>query len=353
MLMSHCFRFGSRLPWLGAFVVLGCGSAPPAYVPGQTVMCDNQPRTLVDCSAHANLRHDVVKANAGIKQLGFDVGGGYESAALGQVRESTEQLALQLESACRDYNACVTDANTYLQVKDQVSARLSKHLNLVAEQQTHPSAALGDAIWSNAVPDQAEQRLVLRYNVQSRQAGRFVAHASGDALTSGTELRVDIEVNRDAYVYLVLVTPHDNPMALYPNPDLRTQNPLRGTQRVSLPPSGVSLILDQHPGVEHLQFIASVNPLPRLEASLEALRVQPRAANTGDTTKLKFLQDVGALICKPKRNTAPHVAGTRVDCDDTPGRGLLLVRTDAETDQQVAATPNDDVVVLQHEITHR
>lgn len=351
--MAPCFRFRWLLPSFAALVVFGCGSAPEPYVPGQTVVCDNQPRTLVDCSAHANLRHDVVEANAGIKQLGFDVGGGYESAALGQVRESTEQLALQLESACRDYNACVTNADTYLQVKDQVSARLSKHLNLVAEQQTHPSATLGDAIWSNAVPDQAEQRLILRYDVQSRQAGRFVAHASGDALTSGTELRIDIEVSRDAYVYLVLVTPHDNPMALYPNPDLRTQNPLRAAQRVSLPPSGVSLVLDQHPGIEQLQFVASLNPLPRLEASLEALRVQPRAAGTSDAPRLKFLEDVGALLCVPKRNTTPRIAGTRVDCDDTPSRGLVLVQTSAATDQQVAAVPNDDVVVLQHEITHR
>lgn len=327
-------------------------------------MCDSQPRTLVDCSAHANLRHDVVQANAGIKQLGFDVGGHYESAALGQVRESTEQLALQLESACRDYNACVTDPSTYLQVKDQVSARLSKHLNLLAEQRANPSAALGDAIWSNAVPEQAEQRLILRYNVLSRQGGHFVTHASGDALASGTELRIDLEVNRDAYVYLVLVTPHDKPMALYPNPDLGTRNPLRGAQRVSLPPSGISLVLDQHPGVEQLEFIASLAPVPRLEASIEALRVQPRAPNANEAARLKFLDDVGALLCTPQLNTAtpntvtpntaPQVAGTRVACNNSPSRGLLLVRTDASNaDQQVAATPNDDVVVLQHEITHR
>jgi hypothetical protein len=314
---------------------------------------------VVDCSAYATLKHEVIEANADLKDLGFDLGGRYESEALAQVRESTEQLALALESACRDYNACVKDANGYVDFKNQALARLSKHLNLATEQQGRVSAAVGDRIWSNALPEAAARRLVLSYSVSSRQGASFVAHTSGQALTSGTELRIGMQTNRDAYIYVVLLTQTCHPQALFPNPNFAGANPLRGGTRLAIPPPDVALMLDRQLGTEHLEFIASLAPLTQLESSLEAVAVsKPRktTSNAATTTdvRVNLLTDVGKLICAPRLTSQLRIGGTRVDCGDALGRGLVLAKREgAVADTQVAATPNDDVVVLQHEILHR
>jgi len=324
-------------------------------------MCDGQSRTLVDCSAYDNLEHQVLEANAGIQSLGFGLGGRYESEALSQVRESTEQLTVALESACRDYNACVTDQHRYLKFKDETVARLSKHLSLVADLEHYTSAGLGNEIWSNALPEAAAKRLVLSYTVSSRQGARFVPHTSGATLTSGTQLRIALETTPEAYVYVVLITPHENPVALFPNSALGGKNPVRAGQPIVIPPADVSLLLDAQPGTEHLEFIASLAPLTQLESSLRALPVAQRSSSTtaaataGSTTSARtdLLTDIGKLICIPQMATQLRIAGTRVDCGDAPNRGLVLVkRADSAAQAQIAATPNDDTVVLQHEIVH-
>jgi hypothetical protein len=178
-------------------------------------------------------------------------------------------------------------------------------------------------------------------------------------LTSGTELRIELETNRTAYVYLVLVTPNEAPLALLPNPNFGAANPVPANSRISLPPPDVTLLLDRHPGTEHLEFIASLTPIAGLESSLAALSVSKPSAPASKVTassrvRTDLLTDIGKLICAPRLTDALRIAGTRAECGDVPNRGLLLVKRDPSAlEGQIAATPNDDVVVYQHEILHR
>src|SRR5690606_13756711 len=159
---------------LGASLLApACTHFPERLAPSSPVLCDGAERPRVDCSATHALRSQVLQANAGLLQIGLGFEGKYETHALEQVRESTEHLALNLESMCEDYNACVLDRARYVEETARIRELLSRHLRLATEQRGSAGPLRGDELWSNARPDLARARLSLAYRVEVKNGSEF------------------------------------------------------------------------------------------------------------------------------------------------------------------------------------
>ena len=335
----------------------GCTSLPGRVEPSSPVVCDGAERPRVDCSASRALRSQVLEVNAGLSQIGLGFQGKYESHALQQVRESTEHLALNLESMCDDYNACVLDRARYVEETARIRELLSRHLRLAAERREDAhDPGRGDQLWSNARPDLAQARLSLGYRVEALRGGTFQAHRSGEVLRTGDEVRFVLEPSRDAFVYVLLLSSQGTSARLFPLPELGLDNPVPGGEHLTVPPPArVRLQLDANTGVEHLQIVASSKPLEGLAAA----STPPPPGTRADAARApRILREVGLLLC-PDAPVATLEAGpSSVACDGRLDRGLQLAPPAAPQDAApgqtiLAAMPNDDVIVFQHEILHR
>jgi hypothetical protein len=333
-----------------------CTSLPERLNPPSPVICDGAERPRVDCSASRALRSQVLEVNAGLAQIGLGFEGKYETHALQQVRESTEHLALNLESMCEDYNACVLDRESYTEETGRIRELLSRHLRLATEQRESAAPLRGDELWSNARPDLARARLSLVYRVEVQSGGEFRVHRSGETLHTGDEIRFRLEPSRPAFVYVLLLSSQGTSARLFPLPELGLNNPLPAGASVTVPPpEGVRLQLDAHTGVEHLQIVASSTPLDGLAA---ASAPPPPGARAEGAQAPRVLREVGQLLCPEGTERTLDARTSSVACNGRLDRGLQLTAaaaTPGSPGEQtlLAAQPNDDVVVFQHEIVHR
>lgn len=332
-----------------------CTNLPERLNPSSPVICDGAERPRVDCSATRALRSQVLEVNAGLAQIGLGFEGKYETHALEQVRESTEHLALNLESMCEDYNACVLDRERYVEETGRIRELLSRHLRLAAEQREFAAPLRGDELWSNARPDLARARLSLAYRVEVKSGSGFRTHHSGETLRTGDEIRFLLEPSRSAFVYVLLLSSQGTSARLFPLPELGLNNPLPEGGRVTVPPpERVRLQLDSNTGVEHLQIVASSTPLGGLAA---ASAPPPPGARAEGSQAPRVLREVGQLLCPEPGAGSVEAGASSVACNGRLDRGLQLAAPAADGahhEQTVlAAQPNDDVVVFQHEIVHR
>lgn len=342
----------SPLPWLAlVWLLSACGLPPRPEAGGSRIHCpDGSSRVSVSCALVSQLKARVLEANAGLSEarLGFSVA--YGNQALAQVTAATQQLALELDAKCAEYNACVIDAASWGVAEE----RLRQHVRLVAELPAKPDPARGDAVWANAVPELAAVRLQLQVQVQARTAdGGFVVHHSGQPLESGRGLRLVVQSNIRAYVYLLLSSQRQA-VQFFPQPALRQYNPLKPDTSVAIPPTGAGWFeLDDQPGTEHIQILASAHPLLDLEA-----RLNPLGAANEDGAAV--LRGVASLLCAPPgaSSAAAELAVSSASCVGKLSRGI--VRSPDPAQQRggtpaatvIRAEPGDDVIVLQHEVAH-
>lgn len=299
----------------------------------------------------ASLKQRVLEGNAGLPKLGLGLSAKFEEQAIAQITSSTQQLALELDAQCSKYNACLLDEARW---RDE-EQRLREHVRLIEAMQTRPSPAVGDALWANAAPTLAAERLEIAFDVEARRpGGTFASHASGAPLHSGDELRFRVRTNLPAYVYVLLLASQGTPEQLFPSAAMGTKNPLAAEVIVAIPPAQIGVFtLDQTVGREHLQLIASERPIADVEARLAQLAQQP-----ADAGRDALLRSVGELVCEPSGTRGMNLKATSVSCGASSTRGLVLKPEPSQPSALSAAAevlkaePNDDVVVLQHEIDH-
>lgn len=296
----------------------------------------------VDCSSSRQLRSQVTEVNAGLAQWGLGFSGKFETQALQQVREATEQLALDLEASCQSYNACVMSREQYLEDQARIQTRLSQHIALAATEKQGPSAQRGNELWQNALPEQASARLELDYRLLVHTPGGDRTHHPGEVLHSGDLLRFRLSPSQRSHVYVLLLSSQGEASVLFPLPRAGLDNPLAGGGEVLVPPhSAGSFVLDDAPGTEHLQIIASRQPLRDLQARLDALTSATAPAG-------QLLKPIGELLCSdpPVAERGLHFEASSVACNRTRTRGIQL-------SDRIVAEPNDDIIVLQHAISHQ
>jgi hypothetical protein len=310
----------------------------------------------VACASIANLKQRVWSANAGIAQFGVGASVTYDERALAQITTSTEQLALELDAQCAQYNACAIDAQTWLAAETQ----LQRHVELVEQLQQRPEAATADAVWVNAVPRLAAARLQARFQVQARGAdGAFAVHESGATLYTGDAVRFALQTNSPCYAYIVLMGSDGIPQVVFPMPRKQLDNPVPPNVTVLIPPiDGGLFMLDKLTGREHVQVLVSERPLPDIENVL-------RTHGAPSTAQGRLLLEaVGRLICDSAEKQRNLVLDpTRVSCGGVVSHGLasgglqsagrLAAAAQAAPVTLLRPPPNDSLVVFQHEIDHR
>lgn len=332
----------------------GCVSSHSSPRPGTELTCpDGKKRVVAHCNNVASLKQQVIEGNAGLPKLGLGLSAKFEERTVSQITEATQQLALELDAHCSKFNACAIEEERWL-AEEQ---RLREHVRLVGTMRSAPSAAVGDAIWENATPALAAQRLALAVEVEARRPGAaaFSRHVSGAPLHSGDELRFQVQSNVPAYVYVLLLSSQGTPEQLFPSAAMGTTNPLRPNAAVQIPPASVGVLaLDGRVGREHLQIIASARPIPDIEARLAEL-----GRTGGGAVQEQVLRVVGNLVCEPSGTRGMALKPTSVSCGAATSRGLVMKPAQlpagalaSTVSSLVKAEPNDDVIVLQHEIDH-
>jgi len=329
-----------------ALLITACKPNPERNGPTADVTCpDGTLRPQIDCSQDVGLKGKVVDANASLGKIGLGIGASYEEGAVGDVTDSTYQLALQLESLCKDYNACVMDPAGYQAASSDIRRQLSDHVRLVGRLEGAGGAPeAGDAVWSNARPDLASQRIEVDVRVEAVRRGETQAmiHRSADKLTAGDGFRVVLRPSVQSHVYVLLLSSQGEASVLYPNPAMGTRNPAEGGTEISIPPDGL-FVLDATPGTETVQLVVSKAPLTDLEARLAALEggaaVEPKGV----------LENVGSLLCPPGGKRGVTYTKTSAMCEGKNHRGVVYQKS---KQPKIAAIPGDDVVVLQHVVEH-
>jgi hypothetical protein len=341
------------LTWLAlVWLLSACGLPPRPESGGSRAHCpDGSTRVTVNCALVSKLKARVLEANVGLSGTKLGLSVAYEDQALAQVTAATQQLALELDAKCAQYNACVIDAAGWALAEEL----LRQHVRLVSELPAEPDPVRGDAVWANAVPELAAGRLQLQVQVQARTAdGGFVVHHSGQALESGHGLRVMVQTNIRGYVYLLLLSSQRHVVQLFPQPALGQYNPLMPETAVAIPPTGAGWFeLDDRPGTEHIQIVASAHPLRDIEARLNALGALGAEG-------AEVLRGIASLLCTPQRapSAAAEPALSSASCLDKRSRGIVLApdpgpqRSGTPAATVIRAEPGDEVVVLQHEIAH-
>ena len=326
---------------------VACHPRQPRHRPTGDVTCpDGFTRPRVDCSTELGLKERVVSANARLGQTGLGIGASYEERAVGQVTDSTYQLALRLESLCKDYNGCVMSADAYASEAQRIRTQIDQHLSFVGRLDEGPSIELGDAIWANARPDLAGSRLSVDYRIEarSRSSGSTFVHTDGAPLASGDAFRIVVRTNQPTYLYVLLLASQGVPSQLFPLPEMNLQNPLPAGVEVTIPNDG-TFELDAVPGEESFQILASPHPLPDIEARLSTLGQAPV-----DEARRGMLDRVGSLLCDGNTRGVKYTKATAT-CEGRATRGVVYKKaTEIAT---IAARPNDDVIVIQHRIDHR
>ena len=334
------------VPMLVMAVSGGCKPTDPD-APSNDVTCpDGTLRPQIDCGQDVGLKGKVVDANASLGKIGLGLGARYEEGAVGQVTDSTYQLALQLEALCKDYNACVMDPAGYQVASSEIRSQLADHVRLVGRLEGGASSAeAGDAVWANARTDLAAQRVSVDYRVEAVRAGtsQAVIHRSGDRLTAGDGFRVVLRPSVQAHVYVLLLSSQGEASVLYPDASMGMKNPAAGGSEIAIPPDGL-FVLDATPGTENVQVLVSKAPLADLEARLAAMK-----SSGGAPQPSNVLEDVGKLLCPPGGKRGVTYTKTAAACDGVRHRGVVYQKRETP---RIAAEPGDDVVVLQHLVEH-
>jgi hypothetical protein len=337
-------RFSTFLS--AALLLTACKPNQERKGPTADVTCpDGTLRPQIDCGQDVGLKGKVVDANASLGNIGLGIGASYEEGAVGEVTDSTYQLAIQLESLCKDYNACVMDPAGYQAASSEIRQQLSDHVRLVGRLEGAGGAPeAGDAVWSNARPDLASQRIEVDVRVEAvkRGGGQTLIHRSADRLTAGDGFRVVLRPSVQSHVYVLLLSSQGEASVLYPNPAMGMRNPAEGGVEIAIPPDGL-FVLDAVPGTETVQVVVSKAPLADLEARLAALEggaaMEPKSV----------LENVGNLLCPPGGKRGVTYTKTSAMCDGKNHRGVVYQKS---TQPKIAAVPGDDVVVLQHVVEH-
>jgi serine/threonine-protein kinase len=132
----------------------------------------------------------------------------------------------------------------------------------------------------------------------------------GAHLILGDRLFLEIEGNREMYVYILNSDQLGKQYVLFPLPDLELKNPLAPEQVHRLP--GASGHDDHYWGVssaggeETFLVIASRKPLDQLERRLESVpRAMAGTAFELDSDAIQNLRGIGGLVSEPRSNEQP------------------------------------------------
>jgi hypothetical protein len=332
-----------------ALVASACSSAATPEVSG----CGDKPRERIDCSSE--IAYQGSKTEGGFGVAGLASGGaGNETRALRRVDEETERFIAMQSRLCRDYNACVLDADTYARESKQIRERVTRIPELAAAVRSAPSETervrAMDELYRSAVPEERRPeevsfRFEMKAELPASAGGKRFAVAPGDMLPTGARVSFEVSVSADAHVYIFQSSPKSGLTVLFPDARIGTQNPLREGQIAAIPGGKQSFRLDDKDlGTERVFIAVSRERVANLDDALARVASGKVNALADDAVLARVggMDEGGADKCKTRGLVLD--TGTPAGC--ARSRGLVLDGPSEEGASIAARTePGDDLIV--------
>lgn len=202
---------------------------------------------------------------------------------------------------------------------------------LVAEHVSAPTAAAQPSNRGLRVVSEADEG-PLRLSVDARAThdGRSVVLREGSSLRSGDSIEFDVDVSRQAWVYVAYVDAQGEASILYPESGAGVL--VHPGEQVRIPQRGTRIELNEDSGTENVMLVASEQPLERSDRELaDAMSavMTPTAADTSNGGH-RARQRLGGLVAhigvrglvvRASTESSEHTAPAQIQAD---GSGVVV-----------------------------
>lgn len=302
-----------------------CGAAPGSG--GGQVQCAGTERVALDCTSE--VQYQGVSGEAGINVMDL-VGaqGTFQERAIRRVSDQIADYVAMQTRACRDYNACILDAEQYRATAEDIRKRIMLVPTLSEALKTAKSEnerlKILDQLYRGVVPDDKRVEEItfemsMNVDIPPTLGGGSFSVAPGGVVPTGADASFSVNASKTAHVYMFQTSPKGEVAVLFPNVKIGTSNPLPAGVTMRIPPPGQRFTVnEQDVGTENVYFVVSQKPVQNLVAALEKVK-------GGQVTSVKDDRVLARLAAVEPRSVAPAPTASS-GCSKT--RGLTLV--DAE-----------------------
>jgi hypothetical protein len=299
---------------------LSCGGFTQSVASGGLVRCDGETREPLNCDSEVQYQATNVKGGFTVLGVG-NAAGSVEQKALRQIDNQTGLYVAEARRLCDEYNKCVLGRDTYATRSENLRRRNAKMPELLDGVKNAPTddvrrVALAKA-YQELVPDDARIDLRLDFSALAQRPNEssLSAIAPGASLPTGSHLAFSLQVSRPAYVYLFEKSATGTLDVLFPDPRIPVPNPIAPGSPLRIPQGTASYKLDDKDiGIETVYMLASLNPVPQLEAAIGKGR-------DGSVPKTGALARVTAI--DPQ---CPQSRGLSLDEESAPQSGCVRSR---------------------------
>jgi len=324
------------------------------------VACAGEDRVPLDCDAE--ISYDGVKAKGGTDLFNVvSIEGEVEQRAIREVSEAMKQYVAMHGRACRDYNACILDKDSYLAQSEEIRQRMAvvpAVMNaLSAAKSPKERLALIDRLYRGVVPADARDREVtfdlgVHATLPESLGGRSLIVEQGTRVPTDTSMHFTVEVDRTAYLYLFQADPTGAVTVLFPNPKISAGNPLPAGQEQRIPQSGKRFrVNEDNLGTERVYVVVSRKPVAQLEAAIEKA-LAGSVTKVGDDPWLASVASVRPAAASADCDQRALELTDDEGCSDERALELTDDEGAAPTSVRVRPHPGDDVIVTVLEFEH-
>ncbi len=337
---------------LGLFaanLAAACGIVTPVgNRPGDKRDCNGEQRVLLDCSSEVSYQGAHGEASLNVLDIA-SAQGKFEEKAIRRVNAEVEQFVASQTRSCRDYNACVMSAEQYRSEAAQTRRRLQILPALTealksAKSERERMRAL-DQLYRGIVPDdkrveEVTFHLGMLVTMPASVGGGTFSVGPGGVVPTDAKVHFEVDVSRQAYVYIFQTTPRDEVNVLFPDPRIGTENPLRASGSARIPARKAFRLNANDIGTENVYIVVSAKPVKNLDAALAKVK-------SGEVTTLaqeRTLKHV-SLVKPPKLASGCKRRALMLDfSDDANGGGCVRPRAlqlDEVGDESLTGSSDD------------
>lgn len=236
----------------------------------------------IDCDTEIEYQGRVVEGKVEVSKFGASAKTSID--AVRQIDQVVERYLARWKGMCREYNAGVYSKEDY-RAESRAMREKMEQLDAMLMQLSHaPDSAAYQAaltaMYQKLVPSAERTTLEVALRVLAQKPGDAgpALVADGATLPTGSRLSFELTPSRPAHVYLYQESPAGEVVVLFPDPRIG-RNPLPAGAALQLPPPPGSFRLNAEDlGEETVHVVASLSPLPQLEATLAGPKVTAAAA---------------------------------------------------------------------------
>lgn len=328
-----------------------CGVITPVGDrPGDKRDCAGEQRVLLDCSSEVSYQGASGEASINVLDIA-GAQGKFEEKAIRRVNTEVEQFVASQTRSCRDYNACVMSAEQYrteaaeTRRRLQILPALTEALKSSKSERERMRAL--DQLYRGVVPDEKRVEEVtfhlgMLVTMPASVGGGTFSVGPGGAVPTDAKVHFEVDVSRQAYVYIFQTTPKDEVNVLFPDPRIGTSNPLRASGSARIPARKAFRVNALDIGTENVYIVVSAKPVKDLDAALAKVK-------SGEVTTLaqeRTLKHI-SLVKPPRQASSCKRRALMLDFSDSDeggGGGCVRPRAlqlDDDVDESLNGTAGD------------